>query len=152
MWRHCKYVIQESVRVNRVYESLHVWFTCAFRMLMCLCGFMLILETKNESHFLCVYVCAKNPCLNRCVWMMEKHLAFFTQWSLSAAHFSRWRCGCGYKMPAVALQDWCFWNPPSLCIPFQHKKTCPPAKVLLHCFHHHYFKRKQNCELRSPRY
>lgn len=25
-------------------------------------------------------------------------------------------------------------------------KTCPPAKVHFHCFYHHFFKRKQNCE------
>lgn len=24
-------------------------------------------------------------------------------------------------------------------------KACPPAKVHLHCFYHHFFKRKQNC-------
>lgn len=133
-------------------------FTCAFSHVDVFVWFYadffvcLYFEAKTKAtYFWCTYVQKR---MNRCVrvWMMEKHLAFFMQWSMSAAHFSRWRCGCGYKMPAVALQDWCFWNPPSLCIPFQHKKTCPPAKVLLHCFHHHYFKRKQNCEPHSPRY
>lgn len=132
--------------------GLRVLFAC-WCVCVVLCWFLCIcvLRQKLKPHIFGVPMC-KNAWIDVCVWMMEKHLAFFMQWSMSAAHFSRWRCGCGYKMPAVALQDWCFWNPPSLCIPFQHKKTCPPAKVLLHCFHHHYFKRKQNCELHSPRY
>ena len=29
-------------------------------------------------------------------------------------------------------------------------KTCPPAKVHLHRFYHHFFKRKQNCEEKQP--
>lgn len=70
----------QNVCGNRFYEFLHVWFTCAFRMLMCLCGFMLIFvylcfETKTKAtYFWCTYVQKR---MNRCVCVNDGEASGF---------------------------------------------------------------------------
>lgn len=128
-------VWRETIHACSLALCMSVWYrasVCAVCMFIGKRG----KEMKFNAEWIMEYVLLSAVCSSECLseWnSCEKLLCV-----LGIVSGTAWiACGC---LPGLI--------PLNSTISFHSlsTKTCPPAKVHFHCFYHHFFKRKQNCE------
>lgn len=126
----CVFELLFDVSEPYVQALLHFVCLCGTERGSVHCGCLKKEEMKFNTEWIMEYVLLSAVCCSECS----------TEWNSCAEITNRTVCCSVFwaqcqRSPAVASQDWCFWNQPFLPIHAQLKK-CPSADVQLRCFYH----------------